>query len=215
MPPCSKILPDVELSALPDDAPLSDQQLGTPTKIDKGKAIQEQLSPGTPIEQISHRISPSSGPWSKVFLEKVEELKHAEVLEDPNKRRSKRMQNNKKGFKDPQCSTKKCLGCTVVPPNLSPSVIRNLGASFCKVDEKVLTVQALQKKKKPPVPTPGGKKAPEKKNNSDDTNDEATKKDPQEIKKVKAAAAHLLAVFCFLRHFCFWSVIILRCWSHI
>jgi hypothetical protein len=37
---------------------------------------------------------------------------------------------------------------------LSPSVIRNLGASFCKLDEKDLTVPALQKKRKVPVTAP-------------------------------------------------------------
>jgi len=136
------------------------------------------------VEQIFHKISPSSGPWSKIFLEKAEQAKHAEVLEAPGKRRSKRVLSIKKGFKDPQCSSKNYLGCTVQPPNLSPSIIRDLGASFCKVDEKHLTVPALQKKKKkPPVPAPGGKKAPKKNPNNDDPNDDASKKNNKKSKK--------------------------------
>jgi hypothetical protein len=36
----------------------------------------------------------------------------------------------------------------VVPPTISPSIIKNLGASFCKVDADKLTVEALGKKAK-------------------------------------------------------------------
>ena len=68
------------------------------------------------------------------------------------------MQNLKKGFKDPQCSSKGCLGCTVVPPNLSSSVIKNLGASFYQVDGNKLTDAAHAKKKKVTILAPGKKK---------------------------------------------------------
>jgi hypothetical protein len=34
----------------------------------------------------------------------------------------------------------------VVPPTISPSIIKNLGASFCKVDADKLIVEALAKK---------------------------------------------------------------------
>jgi hypothetical protein len=36
----------------------------------------------------------------------------------------------------------------VVPPTISPSIIKNLGASFCNVDADKLTVEALGKKAK-------------------------------------------------------------------
>ncbi|RLN28877.1 hypothetical protein C2845_PM05G17080 [Panicum miliaceum] len=134
-----------------------------PSRMDKGKVTQDMPSPETPLEQLQHKISASSGPWSKSFLDQAEHIKQASVLEDPLKRRSQRMKHMKKGFKDPQCSSQSCLGCTVVPPNLSPSVIRNLGASFCKIDEKDLTVPALRKRKKLSVAAPGGKKVPKKK----------------------------------------------------
>jgi len=51
------------------------------------------------------------------------------------------------------------------------------------VDEKHLTVHALQKKKKPPVPAPGGKKAPKNKPNNYDPNDDASKKDNKKSRK--------------------------------
>jgi hypothetical protein len=44
----------------------------------------------------------------------------------------------------------------MVPPTISPSIIRNLGASFCKVDVEKLPVEALAKKNK--AATPGGEK---------------------------------------------------------
>ncbi|RLM69503.1 hypothetical protein C2845_PM17G10050 [Panicum miliaceum] len=92
------------------------------------------------------------------------------------------MKNLKKGFKEVQCSSKNYLGCRVVPPNLSPSIIENLGASFCKFDEKDLTVPALQKKKKTSAIAPGGKKVPKKKANPDD-HDAEPSKDKKKSKK--------------------------------
>ena len=65
------------------------------------------------------------------------------------------MEVQKNGFKDSSCNRKNCLGCTVKPPSLSPSVIRNLGATFCNMDEETVTEAALLKKKL--VATPGGK----------------------------------------------------------
>jgi len=105
-------------------------------------------SPGTLVELIKQKISPSTGPWSKSFLDKAEAVKQATVLEDPAKRRSKRVILQKNGFKNPKCTSKNCLGCTVSPPALSPSVIRNLGSTFCKMEEATLTETALLQKKK-------------------------------------------------------------------
>jgi len=47
------------------------------------------------------------------------------------------------------------------PPNLSPSVIRNLGSTFCNLGEQELTDENLNKKHM--VSTPGGKKTLRKK----------------------------------------------------
>ena len=77
---------------------------------------------------------------------------------------------------------------TVTPHTLSPSVIRNLGATFCNLDEESLTAPVLNKKKLPA--TPGGKKQikkkPSNKNNEDDKN--------QKKKPKKGSFSHLL--FC-------------------
>jgi hypothetical protein len=85
----------------------------------------------------------------------------------------------KKATKHPQCSKKECMGCSVTPPALSPLVIHNLGASFCKRDEDTLTDKALNKKKF--VSAPGGKKPLKKKQNPKDDNDST--KDKKEPKK--------------------------------
>jgi hypothetical protein len=160
-------------------------ELGSPPHLanDKGKVVVEDSSPGTPIEQISHKVSPSTGPWSKIFLDQAKQVKKAYVLDDPHQRRSKRVQNLINGFKGPQCSSKNYLGCTVVPPNLSPSIIWNLGATFCKLDDKDLTEPALQKKKKVAVPAPGGKKAPKKKPMTEYKNADGSKKDNKKQRK--------------------------------
>ena len=116
------------------------------------------------------------------------------------------MQQLRNGYKEPQCSSKNCLGCNVEPPNLSPSVIRNLGVSFCKIDEKDLSDSALLKKKMLPtlasgnkrtskkkassdaneaeaLPTPSGKKATKKKSTPNDKDADVPKKDQKKPRK--------------------------------
>ncbi|KAJ1289248.1 hypothetical protein BS78_02G149600 [Paspalum vaginatum] len=64
-------------------------------------------------------------------------------------RRSSRLREQAKGSKRNNCTDKHCLARSVAPPSISLSVIRNLGASFCKVSETELTDERLQKKAKP------------------------------------------------------------------
>jgi hypothetical protein len=125
------------------------------TEKEKAKARSEITSPGTPFDQLTQKILPSSGPWSKALLEQAEHAKLAKVQEDLGKRRSQSLKN---GFREPQCSRKGCLGCSVNSPILSPLVIRNLGASFCNLDEDNLTDAALNK-----VSAPRGEKPIKKK----------------------------------------------------
>ena len=82
----------------------------------KGKGIAEDTSPVTPFEDLKQRISSSPGPWSKSFLATADQDKHSSILENPKARRSLRMQNLKKGFKDAPCSSRSCLGCNVTAP---------------------------------------------------------------------------------------------------
>lgn len=68
------------------------------------------------------------------------------------------------------------------PPNISTSVIRNLGATFCNLDPDQLSDIALAKKRK--VTTPVGKKKTIKKpsKNPDDDNDDKANKKKKERK---------------------------------
>ncbi|CAN6172244.1 unnamed protein product [Urochloa humidicola] len=75
--------------------------------------------------------------------------------EDPALRRSYRKKAQNKGYKG-ACQDRKCLACDADPPTLSPSLIRNLGADFCKIDAgKISDAQLLKKRK---VAAPGDKK---------------------------------------------------------
>jgi hypothetical protein len=70
------------------------------------------------------------------------------------------------------------------PPTLSPSVIRNLGASFCNINPDKLAVEKLSKARNKKVAAPGGKKQAKSKskNNPESTNDDsqaASKKKPK------------------------------------
>ena len=60
---------------------------------------------------------------------------------------------------------------------------KNLGATFCKLDEKDLIEVALHKKKKLSVPAPGGKKAQKKIPSKDDKNVDDSKKDNKKTGK--------------------------------
>jgi len=104
---CYRPLPDPDSSDKLQEVADNDINILSPSKR-KGKepAPPEVTSPSTPLENLKQRVSPSTGPWSKTFLDKADQLKLDSMLEDPKKRRSKRMIQLKKGFKDPQCSPK-------------------------------------------------------------------------------------------------------------
>lgn len=62
----------------------------------------------------------------------------------------------KKGYKGKQCEDKLCFVCDSTPPTLSPSIIRNLGSTFCNIAVDKLSDVNLQKKKKPHAPVGKG-----------------------------------------------------------
>jgi hypothetical protein len=43
-----------------------------------------------------------------------------------------------KDLKNPLVQQKKCLACSASPPFISNTIIRNLGASLCKVNKELL-----------------------------------------------------------------------------
>ncbi|KAJ1295839.1 hypothetical protein BS78_01G253900 [Paspalum vaginatum] len=69
-----------------------------------------------------------------------------------------------KGFKKGTCLDRNCLACTVSPPTISQSVIRNLGASFCKINADSLSDEVLNANTKS---APIGRKQKAKKKSSD------------------------------------------------
>jgi hypothetical protein len=121
------------------------------------------------------------GPWSQQLLDLVAQNKVSDQALCPANRRSARKKDRLKGYRGSACVSKNCLGCDVVPPTISPSIIKNLGASFCKVDADKLTVEALAKKNK--VAAPGGKKQPKKPSSQEPSNEDVSKPSKKKPKK--------------------------------
>jgi hypothetical protein len=88
-----------------------------------------------------------------------------------------------KGYKNSPCINKNCLGCSLDPPTLSPSVIKNLGATFCNIDPDNLTVDKLWKARNKKAAAPGGKKQAKGKSR---TNPDVPNDDSQATNKKKA-----------------------------
>lgn len=44
------------------------------------------------------------------------------------------------------CKDKNCLGCSVTPPTISPTIIKNLGAFLCGLNPDDLSPSKLQAK---------------------------------------------------------------------
>ncbi|CAO2168713.1 unnamed protein product [Urochloa humidicola] len=143
-----------------------------PTK-DKGKEP-DLPSPCTPPGERGVHISPSIGPCSKALLAQAILNKNKQAVVDSNIRRSDRKKQQQKGFKHNTCLDKNCLGCNSRPPIISPSLIKNLGILFCKIDASKLNIDGLSKKKK--ATTPGGKKPAGKSPPKEDDEDAAKAK---------------------------------------
>jgi hypothetical protein len=100
----------------------------------------------TPPEKIREKVVTTPDPWSQQLLDLAGQNKISDQALCPANRRSARKKDQLKGYKSSACANKNCLGCDVVAPTISPSIIKNLGASFCKVDADKLTTKALGKK---------------------------------------------------------------------
>jgi hypothetical protein len=66
-------------------------------------------------------------------------------IQESKSRRSGRQKAMHRGFKGSSCFNKNCLGCTMDPPPISPSFIKNLGQYFCKINLEKLKEQELNK----------------------------------------------------------------------
>ena len=89
--------------------------------------------------------------------------------------RSPRIKVSKKGFKDPICKDKSCLGCNAKPPSLSTKAIRSISSTLCDLDASQVTDAALSKKKKS-QPAPMGTGSQRKKDASSKKDDATSSK---------------------------------------
>ncbi|RLN24349.1 hypothetical protein C2845_PM07G17160 [Panicum miliaceum] len=105
----------------------------------KGKALMDDNTPpSTPSQRVSPaRVSSLHSGNSKKPL----------VIVETDVRRSLRVKKAKKGFKTSACADKNCLACDSDPPVLSPSIIKNLGVTFCKIEEEKLSKGNLKRMK--------------------------------------------------------------------
>ncbi|KAG0520565.1 hypothetical protein BDA96_08G085300 [Sorghum bicolor] len=74
------------------------------------------------------------------------------ILSEADVRRSLRIKKLHKGFKLQTYKDKNCLGCSSTPPEISPSLIRNLDASFCDINPEDLSDVNLHAKPSPSQP---------------------------------------------------------------
>jgi hypothetical protein len=144
----------------------------------------EQLSPATPPEKLKSKVAPVSGPWSAALLDLAAQNGNSSVLKDAKTIRSLRQRALHKGYKNSPYFNKNCLGCSLDPPTLSPSIIKNLGVTFCNINPDKLAVEKLSKARNKKAAAPGGKKQAKSKSktNPDSTNDDSqatSKKKPK------------------------------------
>lgn len=83
------------------------------------------------------------------------------ILSEIDVCRSLRIKKMHQGFKVSSCKDKSCLGCSATPPTVSPSIIKDLGATFCNIKSEELTDEKLHEK--PANAKPVGKQASKKK----------------------------------------------------
>jgi hypothetical protein len=143
----------------------------------------EQLSPATPPEKLQSKVAPVSGPWSAALLDLVAQRDDSTVIKEAKARSSLRQKALHKGYKNSPCFNKNCLGCSLDPPTLSPSIIKNLGATFCNINPDKLAVEKLSKAKNKKVVAPGGKKQSKSKSNPDCINDDSQATSKKKSKK--------------------------------
>ncbi|CAN6304298.1 unnamed protein product [Urochloa humidicola] len=100
----------------------------------------EKQQASTPVQPLTPQGLPPPANKGKRIVQ--------DIVVDTDVRRSTRVRKMKKGFRTNECLDKFCLGCEVSPPNISPSVIKNLGTAFCKLDAEKLTLDKLRAKRK-------------------------------------------------------------------
>jgi hypothetical protein len=100
--------------------------------------------------------------------EQVKKTPHARkgkepLLSEAYVHQSLRIKKQHKGFKASGCKSKNCLGCDTAPPEISTSIIWDLGATFYSINPEELSDAKLQKKmaKTKPVSCKASRKKPD------------------------------------------------------
>jgi hypothetical protein len=152
---CSKNLPSSEKSLEHHTLIKTLSSSSSPEQLSPCSAV-DMTSPTTPPKKLREKIAKTSGPWSKSLLTLVAKGKDPADITEPKARRRLRQKQIHKGYKASPYSNRNCLGCSMDPPTLSHSIIKNLGATVCKIDPTKLSLKELSMVKKPS--SPGGKK---------------------------------------------------------
>jgi hypothetical protein len=134
--------------SLPDKCPVK-----KPISCCSLAEIEQEMSES---EQEITNVDPSEAPpVEKEIMPVKVKGKNKIVLVESELRRSPRLLHNNRGFYNPICKEKLCVGCNSKPPTLSPDVIRNLCTSLCDVDESLVGDEALKKKRRTVTPVGG------------------------------------------------------------
>lgn len=108
---------------------------------DKGPLINPcSSSEGNPLLSLNDVVTKNQQP-AGILPEK--RSKKSTPLVESEVRRSPRLNDANKGFKPDGCPNKKCLACNPNPPELSHSLIKNLGLTLCQIDDDLLSEKAL------------------------------------------------------------------------
>lgn len=135
---------------IPEKCPTSASRPScTLTELDQElSALEQDQKLPTLVQEVTD-IDPSEAPPVEKEPKKV---RGKTIIVESELRRSPRIQESKKGFHNPFCKAKQCLGCSSAPPTLSSKVIRNLCSSLCDVDASLLGDEALKKKRRTEAP---------------------------------------------------------------
>jgi hypothetical protein len=99
------------------------------------------------LDDLESKQAATSTPSTPAKKQKLSKQKQS-ILSEVDLRRSVRLKKVHRGFKSTACKDKNCVGCSTTPPAISPSITKDLGASFCDINPDDLTEENLSKQPK-------------------------------------------------------------------
>lgn len=100
------------------------------------------------VKGIEESLSAQNLETSPSSKKRTRKAKPDTPIVDSAVRRSSRVRAICNGFKRSACNSKNCLGCSVEPPTLSPTSLKKIGVTLCKIQPALLEEEILLKKKK-------------------------------------------------------------------